>query len=90
MLKNLIIKFNEKGSIYIKIKAKPGSSKTEIKEIMEDSTIKIALAAQPIKNQANQELIDFLSKIFNCKKINVRILSGVAEKIKLVKISNKL
>jgi uncharacterized protein (TIGR00251 family) len=90
MLENLIKELKAKGDLYIRVKVRPGAGKTEVKEIMEDGTVKIALAAQPVKGQANRELIKFLSEIFKCKKTQLIILSGKADKTKLIKISCKL
>jgi uncharacterized protein len=88
MLNNLIKEFEIKRELYIKVKVSPGATKSEVKEVMTDGTIKISIAAQPIKGQANQELIKYLSKSFNCRKTDIKILTGAGEKTKLVKISN--
>lgn len=53
---------------------------------MADETIKIDVAILPIKGRANQELIEFLAKEFEVRKNNVKIIKGVGEKNKLIKI----
>ena len=70
--------------VYLRIKARPGASKTLVKEILEDETIKIDVAAPPEQGKANIELSKFLAKIFVVDKNNVKIISGKSEKIKLV------
>jgi len=86
MLKEFKLEFENKGEIYLKIKAWPGAEKTEIKELLADNTIKINIAAPPVKGKANQELIKFFAKEFRVEKRNIKIISGKQEKIKLLKI----
>ncbi len=78
--------YQEKGEIYLRVKVRPNASKTCVKEIMADETIKIDLAAAPEKGKANQELIKFLTKQFDAITGNVKIISGAGERLKLVKI----
>lgn len=90
MLTSYVQQFNEKGEIYLRIKARPGASATEVKGIMtgeEGETIKIDVAAAPEQGKANQELIKYLAKWFMAGKNDVKIISGAGDKIKLVKIS---
>ncbi len=76
----------EKKELYLRIKVAPSMSNTCIKNIMEDDTIKINISAIPEKGKANKELIKFLSKEFNVLKENISIISGVSNKLKLIKI----
>lgn len=79
----------EKGEIYLRVKARPGAAATAVKEILsgeEGETIKIDVAAMPEKGKANQELMRFLSREFSVRKENIKIISGAGDKIKLVKI----
>jgi uncharacterized protein len=71
---------------YIKVKVIPGAPRTEIKDMMADGTIKIAIAAAPEKGKANQALIEFLAEEFGVRKNNIVIISGAGARIKLVKI----
>jgi uncharacterized protein len=73
---------------YIRVKVIPGAPKTEIKDMMADGTIKIALRAAPEKGKANAALIKFLAEEFGVPKNSVTIISGAASRIKLVKIIN--
>lgn len=90
----MLDKYKEKlkinNEVYLRIKARPNAGKTGIREIMEDETIKIDVAALPKKGKANKELIAYLTKEFNINKENVIILSGISDRIKLIKIINKL
>ncbi len=76
----------ENGEVYLRIKVRPNAAKTCLKEIMADETVKIDLAAAPVKGKANLELIKFLAKEFNADKSQVKIISGAGERVKLVKI----
>ncbi|MFH1254994.1 MAG: DUF167 domain-containing protein [bacterium] len=76
----------EKGDIYLRVKARPGAAETRAKEIMADETVKIDLAAAPAKGKANKELIKFLAREFELNENNVKIISGAADRVKLVKI----
>jgi hypothetical protein len=86
ILARLKEEFNEKRQLYLRIKAIPGAPKTEVKGEMADGTLKIAVAAAPEKGKANQELIRFIAEEFGVPKAAVKIISGAAARIKLVKI----
>lgn len=82
----------EDGELYLRVKAHAGSSKTEIKGVLEDTDgkiLKINIAAQPVKGRANQELIKFLAKELGAPKDNVKIISGAGDNFKFVKIIKK-
>ena len=64
------------------VKIIPNSPRNEIKSI-ENNKVRIAVAAPPEKNKANQELIKFLKKKF---KLNVRIKSGATSREKILEI----
>lgn len=86
MLSQLIKTFDKSGEIYLRVKVRPNAAKTCFKEIMADETIKLDLAAAPVKGRANIELINFLASEFAVNKNRVRIISGAGERVKLVKI----
>ncbi len=94
MYKEKLLKYKsqlqQSGEIYLRIKVRPNSAKTEIKEILEDETIKVNVSAVAEKNKANVELIKFLAKEFKVDKKCVLIISGKAERIKLIKIIKNL
>lgn len=78
------------GLVYLRIKARPGATKSEVRGIMADKTIKINIVAKAIHGRANQELVGFLARKFGLAKDNVKIISGAGEKLKLVKIISKI
>ena len=90
-MKIMLEKYKEKlkiyDEVYLRLRVRPNVSKTEIREIMEDETIKIDVAAVPKKGKANKELIAYLTKEFKINKENVKILSGISDRIKLIRIT---
>ena len=87
MLNKYIEKLKMNNEVYLRLKVLPGASKTKIRNIMEDETIKIDVAAVPEKGKANKELIGYLAKEFGVNKKNIKILSGISDRIKLIKIN---
>jgi len=73
--------------VFLKVKVLPGAGKTVFIGLMSDGTIKVAVAAQPDKGKANLELIKFLANELKVYKYQVKIISGLTERIKLIKIS---
>ncbi len=74
---------------YIRVKVIPQSNKNEIIDYTNDKdgiTLKIKIKATPEKNKANIELIKFLSKELNASKEEIKIISGLRSRTKLIKI----
>ena len=87
MLEKLIENLANNKEIYFNVKVIPGAPKTEIREEMSDGTFKVALAAPPEKGEANQELINYIAKALGVRKYQVKIISGLTERAKLLKVS---
>lgn len=87
MLEKLIEDLANNKEIYFNVKVIPGAPKTEIREEMADGTIKIALAAKPEKGEANQELTNYLAKLLGVRKYQIKIVTGLTERHKLIKVS---
>ena len=64
----------------------PGSSRTCISGLL-DGMLKVKLATPAEKGKANKALIELLSDTLGIKKNDVRIISGVTNPIKRIKIS---
>jgi uncharacterized protein (TIGR00251 family) len=83
-----MINFTEKnGSLIFTVRVVPRASKTELVG-EHDGTLKIRLAAPPVDDAANEELIKFLAKIFAVTKSEVEIISGQTAKVKQIRIQN--
>lgn len=93
MLEKYKKELESRKEIYLRIKVFPGSNKTEIKEVKVDNidsrdieTFVVKIKSPAEKNKANQELIKFLAKNFIVLENNISIISGLGDRIKLVKI----
>ncbi len=86
MLNELKKKLKNEKEVYLRLKVRPGAGRTEVKGIMADETIKVEVAAAPVRGRANEELIKFLARQFAVSKNNVKIISGAGERVKLIKI----
>jgi len=73
--------------IYLRVKITPGAPTTVLKGQMADKTIKIAVAAPPENGRANKVLLDWLAKELEVRKYQVKIVSGLGDKLKLIKVS---
>ena len=77
----------ELGEITLEVRVHPGASQTRFKQRIDDTTIKLDIAAPPEKGKANKELIRFLSKELNVSKHHVEILAGETSRSKIVKVT---
>ncbi|MBI3331383.1 DUF167 domain-containing protein [Candidatus Peregrinibacteria bacterium] len=78
--------FVQKGIVDLSIRVRPGASRTEVKEIMIDGSVKISIAAAAEENAANAELIRFLAEEFSVDRSAIAILSGMTARRKLIRI----
>ncbi len=77
----------EKGELYLRLKVHPGAKETAVRALMADETIKVDLKAAPENGRANEALVACLAAEFEVKREQVKILSGAAERQKLIKIT---
>jgi uncharacterized protein YggU (UPF0235/DUF167 family) len=73
-------------SLILKIKVIPNSSKNELFTIMSNWVYKIRLKAIPENWKANKELINFISYELWIKKSQIKLISWLTDKNKIVKI----
>jgi len=74
------------GTAQFTVRAVPGAAKNRVMEVMDDESVKIAIAAPPEKGKANAELIKFLASEFGVAKTNVEIVAGKTARVKLVRV----
>jgi len=74
--------------VIIEIYALPKAAKNQIIGFNQDGSLKIKLNAVPENGQANQELMEFLSKILSVKKQSIAIKSGHSSRHKIIEIDN--
>lgn len=68
----------------IEIKVIPNARKREF--IREGASYKIKLTSVPRDGKANEELVAFLSDLFNVKKSEIKILRGEKDRRKTISI----
>lgn len=71
----------------IQVVVKVGSSKNNISK--ESDIYTIRLRSKPVKNSANIELVNLLSKYFGISKTSIKILRGLKSKTKLIEIGDE-
>jgi hypothetical protein len=74
------------GTLTFTVRVVPRSSKTEIVG-EHDGALKIKLKSPPVDGAANQELVDFLSKLFRLPKSDIEIIHGRNSHSKRIRIS---
>lgn len=75
------------GAVIFSVRVVPRASKSEVVGEIEGA-LKIRIAAPPIDNQANVELVKVLAKFFGVSKSRVEIVSGETSRTKQIKITN--
>jgi uncharacterized protein (TIGR00251 family) len=70
----------------LKVRVKPRASKSRVLG-NKDETLEVAIAAPPVDDAANQELIRTLAAHYDVPKSAVEIVSGHRSRLKLVRIA---
>ena len=86
MFEDLQQELATEGSVRFYVRARPGASKTEAVEKMDDESIKIDIASKAEQGKANAELTKFLSQVFAVPASSVEIVSGKTARVKLVRV----
>lgn len=71
---------------YYRVKVNPSQHSIKFSGMMADGTIKISLTATPERGKANRQLLDFLIEELNGKFQNIKIVSGLTSRIKVIAI----
>ncbi len=74
------------GMVTITVKIHPNAQRNQMKSIMEDGTVKIAIAAAPEGGKANRELIRFLAQELDIRRTCIAIKSGSSSPRKVLEI----
>jgi uncharacterized protein len=81
-----VIKVSTKGGAPVfAVRVQPRASQTGVAGHL-DGALKVRLAAPPVDNQANEELIRYLSKLFDLPEQQIEIIAGQKSKHKLVRV----
>ncbi len=73
--------------VRLEIKVFPKSSREEIVE--KDGRIKAYVKAPPDKGKANKALIELIAREYGVRKSDVRIVTGLTGRNKVVEVSKK-
>lgn len=86
MIESLKNQLQAEGSCTFSVKVRPSASVTKFKDVLDDGTLKIDIAAVPEDGKANEELVRFLALDFGIERSNVQIVSGMTSKKKVVRL----
>lgn len=76
------------GKIELTIRVRPHAKVTRLKDILDDGSLKIDLAAAAEDNKANIALMRFLADAFSVPASHIALLSGATSRLKLVRITS--
>jgi uncharacterized protein (TIGR00251 family) len=68
------------------VRVTPRSSRNQIVGVLTDGTVKIHIAAPPVDEEANLELVKYLSEVLGVPKSRLEIVAGASGRDKLVSV----
>jgi uncharacterized protein (TIGR00251 family) len=68
------------------VRVTPRASRNKIVDVLSDGTVKIHIAAPPVDDQANTELVKFLSEVLGVPKTRLEIVAGTSGRDKLISV----
>jgi uncharacterized protein len=85
MARKYVLHDGKRGSA-LALRVTPRANRNEIVGMLSDGTIKVHIAAAPVDEAANKELVDFLAEVLGVPKSRVEIVAGVTGRDKLVSV----
>ena len=85
MARKYVLHDGKRGSA-LALRVTPRASRNEIVGMLSDGTIKVHIAAPPVDEAANKELVDFLAEVLGVPKSRVEIVAGTTGRDKLVSV----
>jgi uncharacterized protein (TIGR00251 family) len=76
----------EKDQFVVKVRVVPRASRSEIVG-EHDGALRVRIAASPVDDAANEELIRLFARTFKVSRSAIRIMSGHASRLKQVRIA---
>jgi uncharacterized protein (TIGR00251 family) len=70
----------------IAVRVTPRASRNKITELQNDGTIRVHIAAAPVDDAANRELIKFMSEVLGVPKSRIDIVAGASGRDKLLAV----
>lgn len=77
------------GSLTFPVRIVPRAKKSEIVGV-EGDTLKVRIAAPPVRGKANEAFVEFLAQVLGVRKRQVEIVSGQRARSKIVKVKGLL
>lgn len=74
-------------SVKISVRVRPNARKSEIVDF-KDGVLQLKVAAPPVEGKANNELLEFLSKILGVSKSRLSVEKGMKGRRKIIGISD--
>lgn len=68
------------------VRVTPRASRNKIIEVQQDGTVKVHIAAAPVDDQANKELVKFMSEVLGVPKSRIDIVAGATGRDKLIAV----
>lgn len=90
VLDTFVSQLQREGFVTLSIRARPNAPRTMIKNVMDDGSVKIDLAAPAEEGKANEELVCFLAEEFDVHSSQIELLSGGGNRRKLVRITRSV
>lgn len=68
------------------VRVTPRASQNKIMELLSDGTVKVHIAAPPVDDEANAELLKFLANVLGVPKSRLEIVAGASGRDKLISV----
>jgi uncharacterized protein (TIGR00251 family) len=68
------------------VRVTPRASQNKITELQSDGTVRVHIAAAPVDDQANKELIKFMSEVLGVPKSRIDIVAGSSSRDKIIAV----
>lgn len=75
----------KKGAAFA-VRVTPRASHNKIMELQSDGTVRVHIAAAPVDDQANRELVKFMSEVLGVPKSRIDIVAGSAGRDKIIAV----
>jgi len=87
MLDDLKLRLITDEKIDVLVRVRPHAIKTRFVDMLDDGSMKVEITAPAEDGKGNIALAKFLAELFEVPSTNVKILSGKAARLKLVRIT---
>ncbi len=68
------------------VRVTPRAGQNKIMELLSDGTVKVHIAAPPVDDEANAELLKFLANVLGVPKSRLEIVAGASGRDKLISV----